>query len=294
MSSPSPTMKFLARLLVAPLLALCAAAPVLAGVVPENTMVRIQTNVGLLDFKLLDAEAPATVANFRGYVSRGDYVDSFFHRSIASFIIQAGGYRWPDGSNYGLVPTQPPVVNEFSPTRSNLRGTVAMAKVDGQPNSATNQWFINMVNNAANLDNQNSGFTVFARVTATTMLNADQMAGLPRYNVNGTPFTSVPLTQATWGRPYVIRILAATEIPSSSPVDRIFNYLESAYPAYVGALPTWSGEAYYFTYRYYAGANSYLGEKDGHIWYYAPAWMTDVYDLGTTESWFATATANGY
>ena len=67
-----------------------------------------------------------------------------------------------------------------------MRGTIAMAKQQGNPNSATNQWFINLNNNAANLDNQNSGFTVFGQINAQGMEVIDAMAALARFNFPAT------------------------------------------------------------------------------------------------------------
>src|SRR5437016_1770546 len=108
------------------------------------TTVRMQTSLGIIDIELMDAGAPATVANFLSYVTTGAYVNSFIHRSVPGFIIQGGGYGWDSNVNRVYnVPANAPVVNEFSRSRSNLRGTIAMAKVGGNANSATNQWFFN-------------------------------------------------------------------------------------------------------------------------------------------------------
>lgn len=303
-------MSLLRRLVLSGAAALLTAAAFVASASAQNTFVRIQTTQGLLDVKLLDTEAPATVANFLAYVRAGDYTDVFVHRDAwngtTPFVIQAGGFKWTAGTSCcsaaagsaNLVPTRPPVVNEFSPTRSNVRGTVAMAKLGGDPNSATNQWFVNMSNNAANLDNQNGGFTVFARVTAPGMVVADRIAGLPRYNYDGATFSALPLQNWAAGqnvfRTNFVLFQAAAEIPAATTPDRVFNYLEAAYPQYVGAFATSAGEAYYFTYRYYAATNSYLGEKDGHVWFYAPNLLTYVLDLGATSDWLGVAQANGY
>ncbi len=168
------------------------------------TTVRMQTSLGDIDIQLMDAAAPATVANFLSYVTSGAYVNSFIHRSVPGFIIQGGGYRWNSAINgVSSVVANAPVVNEFSASRSNLRGTIAMAKLGGDPNSATNQWFFNLADNSANLDNQNGGFTVFGQVIGNGMQVVDAIAALSVVNANGTntsgAFGSLPLVSQPTG-----------------------------------------------------------------------------------------------
>ena len=107
---------------------------------------------------------------FLNYVNKGAYTNSFIHRSARDtsnnpFVIQGGGFRWQNAApNLSPIPQDPPVENEFRV--SNTRGTIAMAKLESAPNSATNQWFFNLRDtNAENLDNQNGGFTVFGKIT---------------------------------------------------------------------------------------------------------------------------------
>jgi len=190
------------------------------------------------------------------------------------------------------------VTNEFSTTRPNVRGTVAMAKLGGDPNSATSQWFINMGNNSANLDAQNGGFTVFARVTAPGMVVADRIAALPNVNA-GSPFTELPVVNWQVGTPVlrsnVVRITAVTEFPAlQTDSDKIFNYLEAAYPQYLAPSQGSPGEALGYVYRYYSGSNAYVGTKDGKVWYLVPAISSDVNELGTMADWLAAAQAAGY
>ena len=146
------------------------------------TNVVMQTPFGEVEIELFDEDAPATVANFLNYVNDGDYANSFIHRSVPGFVEQGGGFSFIDG-DVVAIPTDPPVINE--PGISNLRGTIAMAKRGGDPNSATSQWFINLADNSANLDNSNGGFTVFGQVTGNGMEVIDQIAALEIWNAGG-------------------------------------------------------------------------------------------------------------
>ncbi|MEO7649508.1 MAG: peptidylprolyl isomerase, partial [Bryobacteraceae bacterium] len=123
--------------------------------------VRFNTTLGNIDVTLLTAAAPRTVANFLTYVNRGAFNNSIFHRSPPGFVIQGGGYQWQN--NLVEIPSDPPIRNEYS--TSNTRGTLAMAKLGGMPNSATNQWFFNLGDNSRNLNNTNGGYTVFGRIS---------------------------------------------------------------------------------------------------------------------------------
>jgi cyclophilin family peptidyl-prolyl cis-trans isomerase len=150
----------------------------------DRNRVALPTVFGDICLDLLDEpdEAPETVANFLAYYDRGDYVNSFFHRLIPDFVLQGGGFRWTAADGYEAIPDDPPVANDPDPVnRSNVRGTVAMAKIGGQPDSATNQFFINLANNSgppSSLDTANGGFTVFARVVPADMAVVDQIADL--------------------------------------------------------------------------------------------------------------------
>lgn len=166
------------------------------AICPAST-VSMQTVLGEIDIELFDAAAPLTVANFMNYVNSGAYNNSFIHRSVPGFIIQGGSYTWSD-AGVGVIAQNPPVVNEFDSSRSNVRGTIAMAKLGGDPDSATNGWFFNLADNSANLDFQNGGFTVFGRVIGNGMDVVDVIAALPVYNAGGA-FTDLPLIGYTSG-----------------------------------------------------------------------------------------------
>ncbi len=154
-----------------------------------NPVVRVETAVGNLSIELFEQTTPVTVANFLNYVRDGDYTGTFFHRVVPNFVVQGGGFRLDSNGTAVEIPEDPPIVNEFN--ISNTRGTVAMAKLGGDPNSATNQWFVNLADNSANLDSQNGGFTVFGRVIDDGMDVVDAIAALPLFNFGGA-FTATP------------------------------------------------------------------------------------------------------
>lgn len=160
---------------------------------PAHPVVEIETSYGNIYIELFSDTAPATVENFLGYVNRGDYDGTFFHRLVKDFVLQGGGYAWDeDGQTLVNVVQQDPVQNEFGP--SNLEWTVAMAKLGGDPDSATSQWFINLGDNSENLDNQNGGFTVFGEVVGGRDTVAE-IAGLQIANLGGN-FTTLPVTDS--------------------------------------------------------------------------------------------------
>ena len=137
--------------------------------------VLIETPQGNIEIELLKDDAPKTVANFLNYIQSGRYHKSFLHRSVPGFVIQGGGFTWT-GTNSNFIFTFDSIENEFK--IPNTRGTVAMAKRSGAPDSATSQWFINLADNSANLDNTNGGYTVFARVIGDGMAVVDAISQL--------------------------------------------------------------------------------------------------------------------
>lgn len=151
------------------------------------------TNVLLFD--QAGEGAPLAVDNFVDYVNSGAYTNSIIHRSVPGFVIQGGGFTVND-LQVDDIPTNAPVQNEFSENRSNLRGTIANAKLGGDPNSATSQWFFNLADNSDNLDNQNGGFTVFGQVLSEDDLaTIDAIANIPVFDATNIDlaFTDLPL-----------------------------------------------------------------------------------------------------
>jgi peptidyl-prolyl cis-trans isomerase B (cyclophilin B) len=126
----------------------------------ENVMVELETSMGTIVLELDDKKAPKTVENFLAYVKDGFYDGTIFHRVIDGFMIQGGGFD----SKMVQKPTKAPIANESSNGLSNGPLTVAMARTN-DPNSATAQFFINLVDNRR-LDavGGSAGYAVFAKV----------------------------------------------------------------------------------------------------------------------------------
>ncbi|MDX3775002.1 peptidylprolyl isomerase [Chromatiaceae bacterium AAb-1] len=161
--------------------------------VSEATIVQVKTNMGDFEINLFDKTTPVTVQNFLGYVNNETYDGTVFHRSVPGFVIQGGGFTFQNALPLLPVKNNAAIANE--PKLSNVRGTVAMAKVGGNPNSATNQWFVNLADNSGNLDLQNGGFSVFGYIDAQGMEVVDAIAKLSRFNFTG--ISDLPLRNYT-------------------------------------------------------------------------------------------------
>ena len=172
-----------------------ATALLLGATSSHATIVEIDTSMGKVQVNLYDDTTPATVENFLNYVNNSDYNNVIFHRSVPGFVVQGGGFVYDFTPTLGEVNTNAPVVNE--PVYSNVRGTIAMAKLAGDPNSADSQFFFNLVDNSANLDGQNGGFSVFGQVVAG-MEVVDAISELPRTgDFGGLPLRNFPPADTT-------------------------------------------------------------------------------------------------
>ena len=131
-------------------------------VLAANSFVEMQTSAGKITIELYPEKAPKTVENFLQYVKDDFYKGTIFHRVIAGFMIQGGGFT----SKMEQKETREGIVNEANNELKNQRGTLAMAR-RGEPNSATAQFFINLTDNPA-LDYPKPdgyGYAVFGKVT---------------------------------------------------------------------------------------------------------------------------------
>jgi cyclophilin family peptidyl-prolyl cis-trans isomerase len=131
-------------------------------VVPVAPSPRVQvfTSMGNFTIELNAERAPLTVPHFLRYVDQGQYTNSIFHRVIASFLIQGGGYD----TSYKLKPTPYKVFNESGNGLTNQRGTVGMART-AEPHGADSQFYVNLYDNAALDPNQSRwGYTVFGKI----------------------------------------------------------------------------------------------------------------------------------
>lgn len=168
------------------------------------TTVEMVTSMGTIRIELDFKRAPITADNFADYVNAKHYDGTVFHRVIADFMIQGGGFA-PDGDG---IPeeraTRNAIQNESNNGLSNARGTIAMARTN-DPNSATAQFFINVKDNASlNPQPPRAGYAVFGTVTAG-MDVVDKIRGVktgqgmlksivPGGNLRSGPHGDVPIT----------------------------------------------------------------------------------------------------
>ena len=153
--------------------------------------VALETSEGTIVVELAPQAAPKTVENFLSYVKSGHYNGTVFHRVIPSFMVQGGGYS----ADMKEKPTRGTIPLESQNGLKNARGTVAMAR-RGDPNSASSQFFINVVDNAR-LDYPNpdgNGYAVFGKVVEG-MDVVDKIRAAPTGSRGG--FENVPVAPIT-------------------------------------------------------------------------------------------------
>ncbi len=146
----------------------------------DNPLVVIETSMGDITVELFADKAPITVKNFLNYMDDQHYDGTIFHRVISTFMIQGGGFV----PGMQERPTRRPIKNESSNGLRNGRGTLAMARTNA-PDSATSQFFINVVNNEPlNRSGSNIGYAVFGKVTKG-MDVVDEIKRVPTASIAG-------------------------------------------------------------------------------------------------------------
>lgn len=165
---------------------------------PGNPVVVIETSLGAITVELFKDRAPVSVENFLQYARDGYYAGTIWHRVVAGYVIQGGGYT----ASFAEKDTRPPIQNEATNGLSNRRGTVAMARMRSA-RSATSQFYINVADNSA-LDHRGFspdefGYAVFGRVLEG-MDVVDRIAAVPTGSRDGmadVPVTAVVITSVT-------------------------------------------------------------------------------------------------
>jgi len=151
----------LKKIILALTLSLSLGATAVAFAADKNPQVLMETSLGNIRIELFPKEAPISVNNFLAYVKESFYNGTVFHRVIDGFMIQGGGFT----TDFKQKQTHAPIKNEATNGLKNDRGTIAMART-GAPDSATSQFFINVVNNNGLNRPQPDGFgyAVFGKV----------------------------------------------------------------------------------------------------------------------------------
>jgi len=177
------TVKRIALALVGGLVLVCAfAAQAQISTNATNSVVRFRIGYGSqllgdIDVELFDLDKPLTVSNFLAYVQRGVFPNTLLHRCAPGFVLQGGGWTIPAPTSTEFftraigIRAGTPVTNEFAvgTTRSNVFGTLGMARPPGQPNGATTHWYFNLGDNSdgtgsTNLNTADGGYVVFGQI----------------------------------------------------------------------------------------------------------------------------------
>lgn len=175
-----------------------AGAPPIASLENANdTVVRIDTNLGRFDIELFDSLAPVTVANFKAYITSGRFDESFFHQLSGSSFLAGGRYKFRDGAGLSTITADPVIPNGFS--RSNLAQTLAM--IPDSSTTTSDRFLINLANNIP-FNTASGGYTVFGKVVQgwsvvqaiAALAVQDLDLQLTGSNPNPGTFDTVPVT----------------------------------------------------------------------------------------------------
>ncbi len=155
----------------------------------NQTRVLLQTSMGNITLQLRD-DKPITTANFLKLIVQGKYDNTIFHRVMEGFMIQGGD---PTGTGYGDS-SIPSIADEIGTNNHNYNGTIAMANT-GQPNSASSQFFINVMDNNNRYASFDTSYTVFGNVES----GMDVVMAISRVatNSNDKPLQDVRLIDAS-------------------------------------------------------------------------------------------------
>lgn len=170
-----------------------------AAATPGDPIVTVDTNFGNFQLELFPADAPQSVANFLSYVTSGKYNDTVVSRSVPQFVVQTGGITsssttYTSNSQFVPVPQNAAIPLEYK--LPNTVGTIAMAR-NSSPNSATDEWFINVVDNSTNLGKGGvspDGYAVFGKVLGNGMSIVNQINALPTQNKGSVQTSSTSST----------------------------------------------------------------------------------------------------
>jgi peptidyl-prolyl cis-trans isomerase A (cyclophilin A) len=225
------------------LIALLLTLPAMAA----NPHVLLKTTLGDIEIELNQDKAPISVANFLNYVNNGTYAGTIFHRVVPGFVAQGGGLL----PNLVAKPTLAPIVNESKNGLKNVRGSVAMARTS-DPNSATDQFYINLVDNPLlDYSATSVGYAVFGTVVSG-MSVADAMAAAPQNSANNLPTTPIVINSVTTvaAVPTFTATVAATGPITAQSLDVTLtpdpaDLNKASYVYIVAILPT--GVIYTFT-----------------------------------------------